>query len=100
MAEIFGTKVFLVDAKSSSTSVSPALEASDVFGGFGRRLCLCEAELVPACFASKRSNKGSSIVHLDGADVAGTHGQGALQSMDAVRHPYIARPIPDIQGST
>ena len=33
MAEVFGTKVFLVDAKSSSTSVSPALEASDVFGG-------------------------------------------------------------------
>ena len=96
MAEIFGTKVFFVDAKSSSTSVSPALEASDVFGGFGRRLCLCEAELVPACFASKRS-KGSSIVQLDGAD---THGQGALQSMDAGRHPYIARPIPDIQGST
>ena len=99
MAEVFGTKVFLVDAKSSSTSVSPALEASDVFGGFGRRLCLCEAELVPACCASKRSN-GSSIVQLDGADVADTHGQGGLQSMDAVRHPYIARPIPDIQGST
>ena len=44
-----------------------------------------------ACFASKRS-KGSSIVQLDGADVADTHGQGALQSMDAVRHPYVARP--------